>query len=236
MRTAILVDGGFYRKMATHYVGLVPAQKRAEELVAYCRKHLVQKDLIARTDHGKKRFEHSELYRIFYYDCPPVDKNVFHPLKRTSVNFKKHPTYLWMREFLETLKTKRKLALRLGFLAADEAVYNLKPDVVKKLLNGSKELSNLTESDFSLSMLQKGVDMKIGLDIASLAYKHQADQIVLVSGDSDFTPAAKLARQEGIDFILDPMGHPVNDFLLEHVDGVRSYHSRMAVDLMNEEC
>ncbi|MCQ2107515.1 MAG: NYN domain-containing protein [Fibrobacter sp.] len=141
-----------------------------------------------------------------------------------------------MREFLETLKTKRKLALRLGFLAADEAVYNLKPDVVKKLLNGSKGLSNLTESDFSLSMLQKGVDMKIGLDIASLAYKHQADQIVLVSGDSDFTPAAKLARQEGIDFILDPMGHPVNDFLLEHVDGVRSYHSRMAVDLMNEEC
>ncbi len=89
------------------------------------------------------------------------------------MNFKKHPTYLWMREFLETLKTKRKLALRLGFLAADEAVYNLKPDVVKKLLNGSKELSNLTESDFSLSMLQKGVDMKIGLDIASLAYRNR---------------------------------------------------------------
>lgn len=63
-------------------------------------------------------------------------------------------------------------------------------------------------------MQQKGVDMKIGIDIASLAYKHLVDQIILISGDSDFTPAAKLARQEGIDFILDPMGHTINSSLL----------------------
>jgi uncharacterized LabA/DUF88 family protein len=44
------------------------------------------------------------------------------------------------------------------------------------------------------------------LDIASVAYKRQADQIVLVAGDADFVPAAKLARREGIDFILDPCG------------------------------
>ncbi len=47
--------------------------------------------------------------------------------------------------------------------------------------------------------------MRIGLDIASLAYKKQIDQIILIAGDSDFVPAAKLARREGIDFILDPM-------------------------------
>ena len=33
----------------------------------------------------------------------------------------------------------------------------------------------------------------------------QVNQIVLISGDADFVPAAKLARREGIDFILDPM-------------------------------
>jgi hypothetical protein len=47
--------------------------------------------------------------------------------------------------------------------------------------------------------------MKIGLDIASVAYKRQADQIVLVAADEHFVPAANLARREGIDFILDPM-------------------------------
>ena len=55
-------------------------------------------------------------------------------------------------------------------------------------------------------MIQKGVDMKIGLDIASLSYKKLVDQIVLISGDSDFVPAAKLARLEGIDFTLTPWG------------------------------
>ena len=39
------------------------------------------------------------------------------------------------------------------------------------------------------------------LDIASLAYKGQINQLVLISGDSDFVPAAKLARREEIDFV-----------------------------------
>ncbi|MCY3544387.1 MAG: NYN domain-containing protein [Chloroflexi bacterium] len=34
--------------------------------------------------------------------------------------------------------------------------------------------------------------MRIGLDIASITLKRQADTIVLVSGDSDFVPAAKI--------------------------------------------
>ena len=69
-------------------------------------------------------------------------------------------------------------------------------------------------------MSQKGVDMKIGLDIASLAYKKLGKRIVLVSGDSDFVPAAKLARKEGIDFILDPMWNKIHDNLYEHIDGL----------------
>ena len=64
----------------------------------------------------------------------------------------------------------------------------------------------MKEKDFSLSLQQKGVDMKIGLDIASLSFKHQVDKIILIAGDSDFVPAAKLARTEGIDFVLDSLG------------------------------
>ena len=73
-----------------------------------------------------------------------------------------------------------------------------------------------------MEIRQKGIDMKIGVDIASLALKRFVDTIVLFSGDSDFVPAAKLARREGIDFVLDPMMANVEPQLFEHVDGMNS--------------
>lgn len=73
---------------------------------------------------------------------------------------------------------------------------------------------------------KKGVDMRIGLDIAALALKKQADTLVLVAGDSDFIPAAKLARREGIDFILDPLWQQINADLFEHIDGLYSGFSK----------
>ena len=123
---------------------------------------------------------------------------------------------------MEELKKRRKFALRLGELS-NQMSYNLKPDVTKALLLGKKTLADLQESDFVFTAQQKGVDMKIGLDIASLSYKHQVDQIILIAGDSDFVPAAKLARREGIDFILDPMWADIKDNLFEHIDGLKSH-------------
>lgn len=80
----------------------------------------------------------------------------------------------------------------------------------------------ITDHDVKLALRQKGVDMRIGLDIASMALKRQVDTIVLVTGDSDFVPAAKLARREGVEFLLDPLWQQVSDELSEHVDGVAS--------------
>ena len=88
---------------------------------------------------------------------------------------------------------------------------------------------DLEEKDCILQIEQNGVDMRIGLDIASLAYKKQVDQIVLISGDSDFVSAAKLARREGIDFILDPLGAPVKPDLFEHIDGLRTCDSNFKI-------
>ena len=64
--------------------------------------------------------------------------------------------------------------------------------------------------------------MRVGLDIASITLKKQADTIVLVSGDTDFVPAAKLARREGAKFFLDPLGRSVPPALFEHIDDVLS--------------
>lgn len=209
-KTAILVDGGFYRRRAQAVFGDMSAQNRAIELSNYCKRHL--------NTHGEK----NELYRIFYYDCPPSSKRIFHPLLQAQVDLSKTDLYTWTIQFLDELKKKRKFAIRLGKLAEEQAHYTIRPDIVKKLCNGKMDFSSLTENDFCIQIDQKGVDMKIGLDIASMAYKKQVDQIILISGDSDFVSAAKLARREGIDFILDSLGAPIKPDLFEHIDGLRT--------------
>ncbi len=89
-------------------------------------------------------------------------------------------------------------------------------------MKGEISFDEITENDVFYEMRQKGIDMKIGVDIASLALKKQVNQIVLISGDEDFVPASKLARREGIDFILDPLWNPVDSSLFEHIDGLNS--------------
>lgn len=69
---------------------------------------------------------------------------------------------------------------------------------------------------------KKGIDMKIGLDVAHLSYKKLVDTIVLISGDSDFVPAAKLARKEGLHFVLDPMHMKIREDLAEHIDYLKT--------------
>lgn len=216
MKTAILVDGGFYRRRAASVWGEKSPSDRADELVDYCLRHL--------SAYGPRK---DTLYRIFYYDCPPYGENVYHPLLKKDVFLGKTDLFKWMNSFIEELKKKRKLALRLGTLSAPSIRYDLKYTSLKKLLAESDEekgfdLSSLTEDDFRLNIVQKGVDMRIGVDIASLSFKNQVTRIVLISDDSDFVPAAKLARREGIDFILDPMWNHVNNELFEHIDGLKS--------------
>lgn len=93
-------------------------------------------------------------------------------------------------------------------------------EATKSILEGSRTLNTLAPGDIKYDVKQKGVDMKVGLDIASLAFKRQVKRIVLVSGDHDFVPASKLARREGVDVILDPMFQKVKGDLFEHIDGL----------------
>lgn len=210
MKTAILVDGGFYRRRAYAAFGDKTPKERADELYSYCKRHL--------NTHG----ESNELYRIFYYDCPPMTTQIYHPLTKKAVNFAKSDTYTWANDFFNELKKKRKVALRMGELSEQQAHYRLKNNILNKLMRGDISVSDIKERDFLFNVEQKGVDMRIGLDIASLSYKKQVNQIVLISGDSDFVSAAKLARREGIDFILDALHTNIKPNLFEHIDGLRT--------------
>lgn len=209
-KIAILVDGGFYKKRARILFGEKTPEERADELMQYCHRHITDK------------YEQNELYRIFYYDCPPSEKVVNNPLTQRTVCLKKEPTYKWNNDFFKCLMSKRKVALRMGETLESEIGYRINPDVMKKLCSKKITVDDLKETDFQLDIKQKGVDMRIGIDIASLAFKKQVDRIILISGDSDFVPAAKYARREGIDFILDPMWQPIKDSLYEHIDGLQT--------------
>ena len=222
VKTAILVDGGFYRRRAYYYCGEKSPEERAEELYSYCMKLL----------HDKREERH--LYRIFYYDCPPVEKSVYNPISKKTVDLGKSKDYQWTLDFFQQLRCKRKVALRLGRLSENTLQYQLKQASFKKLLNGTIQLSDLTDADLKLNIEQKGVDMRIGIDIASLAYKKLVNQIILISGDSDFVPAAKQARREGIDFILAPMGATIKADLFEHIDGLKNMTMQVEAVKMEE--
>jgi len=207
--TAILVDGGFYRHRARKLFGVKTAEQRANELVEYCKRHI-------------REVPGTHLYRIFYYDCPPSQKVIFHPLTRKQVNLGKSLDFEWMNTFHKELVKRRKVALRRGEELETQSGYQLRHEPLKRLLSGSISIQDLSEEDFSLDIVQKGVDMRIGLDIANLASMGQVNQIIMISGDSDFVPAAKHARRAGIDFILDPMWAQISDSLHEHIDGLHT--------------
>lgn len=209
VKIAVLIDGSFFIKRFNalyNKEGKMSGTEVAESLYTMAHKHVGS---------------NNTLYRIFFYDCPPLSKKVHNPITHKSVDFSKTEEYSFREELLEALKRKRKVALRIGELK-DNNNWHIYPKRVKELLSGKIKVSDLTENDVYLEIRQKGIDMKIGIDIASLALKRFVDTIVLFSGDSDFVPAAKLARREGIDFILDPMNANIEPQLFEHIDGLKS--------------
>lgn len=214
MKTAILVDAGFFLKRFGHVYkdrDAFDAKVVAKTMHNMACYHLNDRD-------GRKE---RELYRIFFYDCAPITKRAHYPISKKAIDFSKTPTAIFRLALHEELITQRKVALRLGHLSENSA-WKIKPDKLALLQIGKARFEDLTDDDFAYDAHQKGVDMRVGLDIASLAYKKLVDQIVLVAGDSDFVPAAKLARREGIDFILDSMWQRVHPSLNEHIDGLRS--------------
>ena len=212
-RTAILVDGAYflarYRKVwGERDAG--DARTVAKTLFGMALEHLKALDR-----------PRESLYRIFFYDCPPMEKSFVRPVSGDVVDFGRSGAAAFRRELHDQLRRQRKMALRLGRLA-ERGEWKLKYHALQQLRDGSLLWENVGDEHYEPEMRQTQVDMKIGIDIAALAYKRLVDQIVLVAGDADFIPAAKLARREGIDFILDPMWQGISPDLHEHIDGLQS--------------
>jgi uncharacterized LabA/DUF88 family protein len=222
-RVAVMIDGGFFLRRLQYQFPEIDAHDPAEVarlIHGHALRHRYQRT--GRDgETGKSVFESYDLYRIFFYDCPPIKKKMHRPVSKTAIDFGRSDQALFREELHHELLKKRKVALRLGHLI-ETTQWKLKPDALRSLLRKEQKFEELTDDDFAIDTIQKGVDMRLGLDVASLAYKRQVEQIVLIIGDSDFVPAAKMARREGIDVVIDPLGQHLQSDLFEHTDGVRT--------------
>ena len=95
----------------------------------------------------------------------------------------------------------------------------MKSRVAKELM---KKPRDLQDDDFVLDMSQKGVDIRIGMDMARLALREMVRAVVVVTGDTDFVPAFKYVRREGVKVFLETLGGGGRVELRSHADIVIS--------------
>ncbi|WP_163648150.1 NYN domain-containing protein [Modicisalibacter sp. 'Wilcox'] len=220
MKTAILIDGGFFvRRYQAIKARVAPDEEVTAETLARDISASAFRWIRRANPHG---YRQRELYRIFFYDCAPERYNAGpHPITGEIVRVEDTIDFAFREALHEQLRRQRKVALRLGELHVKNGDWTLSREAVRRLRAGAT-LDDLEPSSIFYKVKQAGVDMRIGLDIASISQQGQVDQIILVAGDSDFVPAAKMARRNGIDFILDPMWNPIRPELNEHIDGICS--------------
>ena len=228
-KVAILIDGAFYLKR------LLAVRKDIElydvESVSKSIDELVYKHLSRLNDERfVKGVNHSEnpynlLHRCFYYDAEPFAGRTQKAISKKTIDYIKSEQAQFRRDLFEAIKRKNSFALRLGKIKLRRK-WILREVVQEKLITKKKEVKDLEDDDFYPGFEQKGVDMRIGVDIAHITLKKQVDTIILVAGDADFVPAAKLARREGVKIILDSLWNNVPPDLYEHIDELHSCFSK----------
>lgn len=142
MKTAILIDGGFFLKKYKSIKGFSTSDSPetiAENMVRYCFRH------IRRINNYQERYNlpNTELYRIFYYDATPFDGDAQKPVSNKQFSFKNTPQYKKRNTLFIELKKKRKIALRLGFLKNSSKLWTIKAKHTKSLLKGIKKYQHL---------------------------------------------------------------------------------------------
>ncbi len=191
-KTVLSIDGGYLRAIAIKNFGLDPKNYTAD---------FIEQFAWACFDTKKE-----DPLRILYYDCLPSDKPQRFPISRRD--YISPIKALWK----DDLPRKTLFAVRLGQLGFRGW----------SRVNWRKFDRELTDADFKPNYEQKGVDMRMGLDIAAFSYEKMAERIILATGDMDFIPALKMARRAGIQTVLIRLVKPKKiKSLLPHADFLR---------------
>lgn len=197
-RYAVLIDGGFARRCLRTTVSADAS--RFQQLVQAIAAAQALADL--------------RLHRVYYYDAVPLEETRSKPLNGGVFNFGQTAVASHSKALFDELKRLPFFSLRMGETALNGWHLNAK---ALDAAQGSSSMT-VTAAELLPKITQKGVDMRIGMDIAALTLKHHVRVIVLVTGDSDLVPAMKFARREGAQLFLCSFGRHVKPTMLEHSD------------------
>lgn len=153
----------------------------------------------------------ARLHRVYYYDAKPLAGKVTRP-DGVEIDFSASKTAEISKSQHATISRLPYVAMRFGELSYRGW------KVRESAINRGGDLSSISVGDLKANVQQKGVDMRIGLDIAALTLKRQVDIIVLVTGDSDLIPAMKFARREGAQLVLITLTKSIKDLMYDHAD------------------
>ncbi len=131
------------------------------------------------------------LHKIVYYDCRPY-KFENEDTNGEDTTFEKN------NQLLDTLAKQDQYVLRLGklmFLGRNDKGHPL--------------------------LVQKGVDIRIALDIARIIMVGKIDRLIIITGDTDLVPAMQMARSYDIQIVAINIEHLAYD-LYSHSDFVRT--------------
>lgn len=196
---AVIVDGDNLRVRLRSHLGRTPLP---DDFLQYAASTLRQEE---------------ELFRVYFYDCPPATGAASNPISGQKTVFDRTVVYEERDRALKVLARSDHVALRRGVLQFNGWKI------------GKRSFQEITETrravraeDLEPDFKQKRVDIMIGLDVAWLSSKRLVDRLVLISGDSDFVPAMKFARREGVQIVLAlPDRRLLNEALYEHADEFR---------------
>ena len=210
MKFVLLIDGGYARALARTksqdggyyspdfirhiYQQCRMAPRQAEPLL-----HRFSSDTMITMEHD----EWGSLLRVLYYDAPP-----FQGTRELPVSGKKKH-FFEADSFLRQLANLDYIAVRRGHLKFQAWTPRTKEP--------------RKDEDYRPVFVQKGVDTRMTLDIATFCQRKTVDRIVLLCGDTDIIPAMKYARESGIQVTLLQLPYPAQKLspnLLAHCDFV----------------
>jgi uncharacterized LabA/DUF88 family protein len=196
METVVMIDGAFIRKKFRSAMKTDISAADIQQIIARIFR------LVDISNHN---------YRVYFYDCKPCSEKTSLPISHTTYDFETKPQYAKGMALIKDIKM-------LPFFAVREGILSFNGWTLKNTCYG---MNPLTDDCFAPNLKQKGVDIKIGLDVAWASFNHIAKNIIMITGDSDFVPVIKTARRNGVFVYLFTLRHNVKKDLLENVDVVQ---------------
>lgn len=127
-----------------------------------------------------------ELFRIQYFDCEPFEGSVKLPISGMVKRYSASNTLLTELSREELVAVRRGLLKFRGW------------ERTRSSLKSATAPSALKDDDFKPKWEQKGVDLRIGLDLVTMTESRAVELIVLVTGDTEHDPRDEAGTWQGL--------------------------------------